>query len=455
MKRIRKLRIRKLLKIVAWALSVAFLVAFLLQSPYLYHRYYLYPRLQSALEAIRQTRREPVRRDDGLMDLRGVMHSHSYLSHDSDGRPPQIAAAARRAGLDFIFMTDHYAGPQNQAAINEGVRGELNGALFVVGVETNVGLMPFFLERTVIDLHKPASEIIADLNRAGALVFIVHPDEPRDWSLPGYTGMEIYNLHADAKRSKLTRWDLLCETWWAMDQYPMLVYHRIFREPTEFLRIWDGLTPNRKVVGIAGNDAHQNNGLRFVVTSRRTVELRDTAKLEKPPLHEISNSLLLWLLRHTSNDFTPGRTLYRIDADLYWRSFQFVNTHLLAKEKSERALYEALRAGHCYVAFDWLCEATGLNFVAESRGGLALMGDDLPFDAGIVLKLTSPVKARFKLLRNGAPVFETESDHFEYAVTEPGVYRVEGHLPVRGELWPWVYANPIYITSRMREGNHR
>ena len=442
-------RIRKPLKIIAWALALGLLVVFLLQSPYLYRRYYAYPRLQAALEAIRQTRRELPHRDDELMDLRGAMHAHSYLSHDSDGRPEEIAAAARRAGLDFIFMTDHYAGPQNQAAINEGARGELNGVLFVVGAETNVGLMPFFLDRTAIDLNKPASEIIADLNRAGALVFIVHPDEPRDWNLPGYAGMEIYNLHADAKRSKLSRWDLFCETWWAMDQYPMLVYHRIFREPAEFLRIWDGLTPKRKVVGIAGNDAHQNNGLRFVVTPRETVELRDTGKLEKPPLHEFSNSVLLWLLRRTANDFTPGRTLYRIDADLYWRSFQFVNTHLLAREKSESALKEALRAGHCYVAFDWLCSATGLNFVAESQRGLGVMGDELPLDSGIILKLTSPVKARFKLLRNGAPVFETESDHFEYAVKEPGVYRVEGHLSVRGEWWPWVYANPIYITSRI------
>lgn len=448
MKRIRKLRIRKLLKVAAWALGLACLVAFLLQSSFLYHRYYLYPRLQSALEAIRQTRRELPRRADGLMDLRGVMHSHSYLSHDSDGRPSDIAAAARRAGLDFILMTDHYAGPQNQAAINDGVRGEQGGVLFVVGAETNVGLMPFFLGRAAIDLNKPTSEIIADLNRAGALVFIVHPDEPRDWSLPGYTGMEIYNLHADAKKSKLTRWDLLWETWWSMDQYPMLVYHQIFREPVEFLRIWDGLTPKRKVVGIAGNDAHQNNGLRFVVTPRQTVELRDTAKLDKPPLHEFSNGMLLWLLRRAEHDFTPGRTLYRLDADLYWRSFQFVNTHLLAKEKSESALKEALGAGHCYVSFDWLCSATGLSFVAESQRGSVLMGDDLPFEAGIVLKLTSPVKARFTLLRNGAPVFETESDHFEYAVTEPGVYRLEGHLPVRGEWWPWVYANPIYVTPQ-------
>lgn len=448
-KRSRKLKLKKVLRRVTWVLCLTFVIALLLQSPYLYHRYYLYPRIESALEVIRQTRRDLPRRDDGLMDLRGVMHSHSYLSHDSEGRPPEIAAAARRAGLDFILMTDHYAGPQNQAAINEGVRGELDGVLFVVGAETNVGLMPFFLERSAIDLNKPAPEIIADLNRAGALVFIVHPDEPRDWSLPGYAGMEIYNLHADAKRSPLTRWGLLWETWWSMDQYPMLVYHQIFREPTEFLRIWDGLTPKRKVVGIAGNDAHQNNGLRFVITPRQTVELRDTAKLEKPPLHEFSNSLLLWLLRRASNDFTPGRTLYRIDADLYWRSFQFVNTHLLAKEKSEGALKYALSAGHCYVAFDWLCPATGLSFVAESQRGLVMMGDELPFESGIILKLTSPVKARFKLLRNGAPVFETESDHFEYAVAEPGVYRVEGYHSVRGKWWPWVYTNPIYITARI------
>lgn len=440
-------RVRKLLKIIVWALGLAFLVVCLLQTPFLYRRYVVYPRIQAALAAIQQTRREPAGRADGLLDLRGVMHAHSYLSHDSAGQPQEMAAAARRVGLDFILMTDHYAGPQHQAAINEGVRGERDGVLFVVGAETNVGLMPFFLERNEIDVGKPAAEVIAELNRNGALVFIVHPDEPRDWRLPGYAGMEIYNLHADAKKSNLTRLALFGEVLWAMDDYPMLVYHRLFREPTEFLRQWDELTPHRKVVGIAGNDAHQNNGLRFVVTPRQTVELRDTAKLEKPPLHEISNRGLLWLLRHAASDFTTGRELYRLDADLYWRSFQFVNTHLLAREKSERALKEALGAGHCYIAFDWLCSARGLSFVAEHRGRQVMMGDDLPFEPGIVLKLTSPVKARFKLLRNGTPVLVTESDHFEYAVNEPGVYRVEGQLPVREEFWPWVYTNPIYIAA--------
>lgn len=41
-----------------------------------------------------------------LRDVRGAIHIHSYLSHDSQGRPEEIRQAASEAGLQFI-MTNH------------------------------------------------------------------------------------------------------------------------------------------------------------------------------------------------------------------------------------------------------------------------------------------------------------------------------------------------------------
>jgi len=437
--------IKKLLKIIAWLLLIILVATLVIQSPYIYRRYYTYPRMKSALEEIEKTWHQPARIDDGLKDFRGVMHNHSYLSHDSEGTPEQMAAAARQADIDFIFMTDHYNGLQDREVITKGVRGEFGGVLFFVGVETNKGLMPFFIDNAVIDLQKPAQEIINDINSAGGLVFIVHPDEPHDWAMQGYAGMEIYNLHADAKKAEMSLWDRLFETLWSMDKYPMQVYYNLFREPTEYLRIWDGLTQSRKIVGIAGNDSHQNNGIRFMVTDDQTVALRDTAKASKKPIYEIKSRPLLWLIKTLSDDFSPGRTLYRLDSDLYWRSFHFVNTHILAAERSERAFYEALRNGHCFVAFDSLCRATGFIYIAESRQGRAVMGDDIAFAPDLVLKAASPVSARLKLIRNGEQVLETDGDYLEYQVKEPGTYRVEAHLLVRDQILPWIYSNPIYV----------
>ena len=34
---------------------------------------------------------------------------------------------------------------------------------------------------------------------------------------------------------------------------------------------------------------------------------------------------------------------------------------------------------------------------------------------------------------------------FEYAVKEPGPYRLEAWLQLDGEWRPWVFANPIYV----------
>jgi len=34
---------------------------------------------------------------------------------------------------------------------------------------------------------------------------------------------------------------------------------------------------------------------------------------------------------------------------------------------------------------------------------------------------------------------------FEFAVKEPGAYRLEAFMELDGEHRPWLYANPIYV----------
>src|SRR5262249_43746186 len=66
-----------------------------------------------------------------LYDWKGVVHCHSYLSHDSKGTIAEIAAACRRASVDFVAMTDH----QTDASIRDGQRGMVGNTLFMVGCE--------------------------------------------------------------------------------------------------------------------------------------------------------------------------------------------------------------------------------------------------------------------------------------------------------------------------------
>lgn len=420
------------------------------QTQFAYRRFYVYPRTQAALDALERSRGTTVPRADGLTDFRGVMHSHSYLSHDSMGTVDEIIAAGQRAKVDFIFMTDHYGWQTDARVISQGLRGEHGGVLFVVGSEMRDGVMPFFLDQPPAryNPHEKLQDFVDDLRTSGAVVFLNHPDDPkRRWDLKNWTGMEIYNLHADASKSHLTMYWRLSEQLWSIERFPLLVFHQLFHEPREYLRLWDTFTRTRRVVGIAGNDAHQNNGLRLIVTKDGNLALTDTGPFTHAPFLGGYGWFSKTLARLWWGQLTPGRTLWRMDADLYERSFRFVNTHLLASAKTEADLRHALEQGHAYVAFDSLVTATGFDFAAKDVSGQerGVMGDELQFGPALVLQVLSPVPATLRLIRGGRLIRQEYGTRLAFPVDAPGGYRAEVHLHVRGQLWPWIYSNPIYI----------
>ena len=73
------------------------------------------------------------------------------------------------------------------------------------------------------------------------------------------------------------------------------------------------------------------------------------------------------------------------------------------------------------------------------------MGSEIAFEKGIELRIISPVDAQLRLMRSGKLAAETSGRELAFAVSEPGVYRAEAHLLVRGRRLPWIYSNPIYI----------
>ena len=83
-----------------------------------------------------------------------------------------------------------------------------------------------------------------------------------------------------------------------------------------------------------------------------------------------------------------------------------------------------------------MCEATGFRFAALTSDGkpAGIMGDEVKCAEGMKLSAQFPLACQTRRLRNGVPVFETAGeDRAEFPVTEPGVYRLEGWLPVDGE----------------------
>lgn len=436
--RLRRWPANKWVRVGLVSLLLGVVVVLVLQWPFLKRRFWTYPRIYDALQVL-ETERKPRARDDGLLDLRGVFHAHSYLSHDSMGLPEEMIIGAQRAGIDFIFMTDHFRSPEDVRVIREGLTGDHSGVLFVPGVETSQGMIAWFLEKTTLDGRRPLADQITAVRAGGGVPFVCHPDEPRPWDqLPPFTGMEIYNLHADAKKTGLTLFYRLSEFYWSLDRYPMQVYHALFHDPAPYLAIWDRATQARRVVGVAGNDAHQNNGLRLIVSKKGELILTDTGPKEGPLI-----AFRNFLARSWIKGKEPGTTLWRWDVDLYERSYHFVTTHLLARARTVAALREALERGHAFVAFDSLVNATGFDFSYQNKGTKAVMGDRA--EPGGQLSVYVPAKAVVRILRDGKQVAQQPGPTVSYAANEPGVYRAEAFLEVDGKTIPWIYSNPIYL----------
>ena len=122
-------------------------------------------------------------------------------------------------------------------------------------------------------------------------------------------------------------------------------------------------------------------------------------------------------------------------------------THLLAKECTEPALLDALRQGRAFVAFNMLADAKGFVFLAQGREKRVVMGESIPFEQDLMLRMASPQACRFTVLRGGVQVAQLTGNAFDWKAPGPGKYRVEAALDILGEWTPWVYTNPIEVTA--------
>ena len=335
---------------------------------------------------------------EGYREVRGAIHVHSNLSHDSKGTPEEILQAARESGLQFLIMTDH----SNPLIFEEGMHGWREGILVVRGMEIiqngtsllGIGMKEYFNHRQM-----PLQEVVDQVKAQGALVFIAHPRTYRGWpGLQGVDGMEIYDIYDDAIDHKLRFIRYLSEILFAFDRYPDEVFLSILDRPARELADWDQRSSSQKMVGIAGNDAHQN--IRVL-----------------------------------------GRQL-----DPYSRSFRFVNTHLFVPTLDEPSLLRALARGNGFVSFDLLADATGFLFGVQDAETFRLMGESAPFQKGMKLVARAPRSGKARLLRNGEVVSRAQGTTLTFSPQEKGVYRVEWLLRIGDRWWPWIYSNPIYLT---------
>jgi hypothetical protein len=344
------------------------------------------------------------------------LHMHTRYS-DGTGDHADIAAAAIRAGLDAVIVTDHNVLVRGA----EGYVGDGDDrVLMLIGEEVHDQrrdpqknhLLVFGADQELATLADDPTVLLRAARDAGALSFIAHPTDPAapvfgehdiswvDWSVSNFTGIELWNGLSELKTLLSTR---LQGAFYAF--FPALVAHSPI---SATIRKWDELLENGRVVAIGGSDAHA--------------------------LHQHLGPL--------------KRTIYP-----YQLHFSAINTHVLVRDAptgdpaSDRDLiYEALASGHCFVGCDLPVSTRGFRFTGHGDEATVVMGDEISAHGGVTLEAHLPTFAEIRLLRNGQLVWHLRrAQALTYLALEPGVYRVEVYRTFLGARRGWIFSNPIYV----------
>lgn len=349
------------------------------------------------------------------------LHMHTTFS-DGTGSHEEIAKAAIQAGIDAVIVTDHNIwvdGPEKY--YQEGGKK----VLMLVGEEINDTtrvpeknhLLTFGARQELAEHARDPQGLIDAVTEAGALSFLAHPSDPPapavgegdfswvDWDIKGFTGIELWNGLSEFKTLLKSKLHAL---------YYAFNPQRIGTGPLEdVLNKWDELlAKGEKIVAVGGSDAH-------------------ALKASMGPIR---------------------RTLFP-----YEFHFRCVNTHILTPEafngelEHDRALiYDALRQGHAWVAYDLPANTRGFRFKAQGIEDTVIMGDSIAAKHGVTFQIKLPQKVESRLIKDGVVVTDWEVREYQtYLTAEPGTYRVEARIPFKGMNRGWIYSNPIYVEDRL------
>jgi hypothetical protein len=348
--------------------------------------------------------------------LRGAMHIHTTNS-DGSGTPDEVAAAAARAGLSFIILTDH----GDATRIPDAPRYR-DGVLVIDAVEVSTSgghVIALDLGRSPYPLRGEPADVLEDLSRLGAMAIVAHPTSLkadlrwRDGERP-FDGIEWLNVDSewrDEPAPSLAR--VLVTYWFRAPESLALILNR----PASALTMWDRVSRDRSVVGLAGTDAHAMIG--------GDMDHGGPAALHLPSYEQVFRTFSIGL---------PGVTLSKRAAE------------------DAKTVLAAIRAGHVFTSIDAFAQPGRLSFTARGEGIDAEAGDRIETGRPVMLHaaIDAPAVApTLTLYRDGAAVTSTTGAALDFqADGRSAVYRVEVTLPVRqgdAPLVPWLVSNPISV----------
>ena len=325
------------------------------------------------------------------------------------------------------MLTDHGDGTRTPAS-----PAYRSGVLCLDGVEISTDgghYLALGLPRAPYPLGGEAAGVVEDVARLGGLGIVAHPASPkpelawRDWSLP-VDGVEWLNADSQWRDEGLSS---LAAAVLGYAFRPPESLAAVFDRPTAALSQWDRQTARRRVVGLAGADAHARLPL-------GVGEGHDGRGFGLPfPAYETlfrAFSVRVELPRAWSGD--P-----RADAE---------------------ALLDAVRAGRMYTVIDALAELAHFRYRARSGEAVIEMGERVDGAGPVALEVSvgGAPGGEIGLLREGRAVARSRESVLRFDVpagATPAAYRVEvdldgapGTPPV-----PWIASNPIYVGRQVRE----
>ena len=358
--------------------------------------------------------------DDGT--VAGIAHVHSNRS-DGRGAPGEIAAAAAQAGLKFVVFTDH--GDATRAPDRPVYR---SGVLCLDGVEistTGGHYVAMDMPASPYPLGGEARDVVEDVKRLGGIGVAAHPDSPKpelrwtEWGAP-FDAIEFVNLDTGWRHSmQAPGWRAKLHLLDALVHYPMRPSETMagLVHPSEATDQWNALAVRRRVVLMAGADAHANLGFR-------------------------------------GGD--PADTRFSVPFPGYVPTFRTLSMHvrldraLSGDAPGDAALVlRAIRTGHLYTTIDAFASPPAFEFTATNALGTVHQGDELGTGGPVKLHVRSNAAREFaSTVFAGTRVLAGDRHDPEFDVEAPdapGVYRVEVRRPESAT--PWLVSNAIYVRA--------
>jgi hypothetical protein len=353
--------------------------------------------------------------------IAGIVHVHSIRS-DGRGTPDDIAAAAARAGLKFLVFTDH--GDATRPPDRPSYR---SGVLCLDGVEvstTGGHYVALDMGAAPYPLGGEARDVVEDVKRLGGFGVVAHPDSPkpelrwREWTAP-FDALETLNPDTSWRRAmQMPGWRPKLRLLEALIDYPVRPAETMARllQPSETMFQWNALAHRRRIVLLAGADAHANLGVR--------------------------------------GGADPGDTRYSLPLPGYESTFRTLSIHVrpdrpLSGDAAADAamLVRAIRSGHLYTVVDGLATPPFFDLTASNSHGVVHAGDELGVGGPVTLRVQSNAPPDFTTtIFGGSRVLMTDRHEqtFTFEAPEnPEVYRVE--IRPDGRAVPWVVSNAIYV----------